>query len=184
VHQPYSRLVIDCNRPPHVAQAFPEHVDGTAIPGNVAMTQANAAARVAEIFHPYHAAIAAILDARVERETVLLSVHSYTPHHGEHPEPRPWPVSLLFDKDRRFSDALAFQLQLKSVIVGMNQPYVVNNMSDYAIPVHGEGRGLLHTLIEVRQDLIEDQAGQHHWGKELADCIRAAHISLFETGKF
>ena len=184
VHQPYSRLVIDCNRPPHVAQAFPNRVDGTYVPGNVAMTCANAAARVGEIFHPYHAAIAAILDARAERETILVSVHSYTPDHGDHPGPRPWPVSLLFDKDRRFSDALAFQLQLKNVTVGINQPYVVDALGDYAIPVHGEGRGLLHTLIEVRQDLIEGEAGQHYWGQELADCVRAARSSLFEQKEF
>lgn len=180
VHQPYSRLVIDCNRPPHVAQAFPTYVDGTDVPGNAGMTPANAAARVAEVFHPYHATIGAILDARADRETILLSVHSYTADHGEYTESRPWSVSLLFDKDRRFSDALAIQLRSKNVTVGMNQPYVVDSLGDYAIPVHGEGRGLLHSLIEVRQDLIADAAQQRYWGRKLAACAQAARNALVQ----
>jgi predicted N-formylglutamate amidohydrolase len=39
-------------------------------------------------------------------------------------------------------------------------------------------------LIEVRQDLIEGEAGQHYWGQELADCVRAARSSLFEQKEF
>ncbi|MFD0860126.1 N-formylglutamate amidohydrolase [Roseovarius aquimarinus] len=174
IHQAYSRIVIDCNRPPHVAQAFPIRSDGTDIPGNAALTGSGAAARVAEIFHPYHAAIAAALDARAGTPTALLAIHSYTPHHGDFPDPRPWPVSLLFNRDSRFSEAMAAELRARDIDVGMNQPYVVDDDGDYAIPIHAERRGIPHSLIEVRQDLIETDEGARHWAAILTDCAAAA----------
>ncbi len=180
IHQAYSRLVIDCNRPPHVEQAFPLRSDGTDIPGNAAMDRIGAAARVAEIFHPYHAAIAAELDSRADRPTVLLSMHSYTPKHGDFPEPRPWPVSLLFNRDNRFSDALAAHLRRRGVKVGMNQPYVVDDEGDYAIPVHAERRGIPHSLVEVRQDLIETEDGARRWAAILTECAEAAHTTMID----
>ena len=53
-------------------------------------------------------------------------------------------------------------------MVGDNQPYSVSSSSDYAVPVHGEGRGLVHVELEIRQDLIADAAGQHAWAERLA----------------
>jgi predicted N-formylglutamate amidohydrolase len=34
--------------------------------------------------------------------------------------------------------------------------------------VHGEARGLMNTGIEIRQDLISDQAGEIAWAERLA----------------
>jgi predicted N-formylglutamate amidohydrolase len=34
--------------------------------------------------------------------------------------------------------------------------------------VHGEARGLMNTGIEIRQDLISDQAGEKAWADRLA----------------
>jgi predicted N-formylglutamate amidohydrolase len=34
--------------------------------------------------------------------------------------------------------------------------------------VHGEARGLMNSGIEIRQDLISDQAGQREWAERLA----------------
>lgn len=183
IHQAYSRLVIDCNRPPHVPEAFPERADGTDIPGNTGLSGLDAAARVAEIFAPYHAAITAALEVRAGQPTVLLAVHSYTPVHGDHPAPRPWPVALLFNKDDSFSQALAARLRLRGINVGMNEPYVVDDEGDYAIPIHAERRGLPHTLIEVRQDLITDVAGARHWGGILSECCTEAYAGMVaQTG--
>jgi predicted N-formylglutamate amidohydrolase len=44
----------------------------------------------------------------------------------------------------------------------------VSDETDYTIPVHGEARGLMNTGIEIRQDLIADQAGQKQWAERLA----------------
>ena len=81
IQQNYSRLVIDCNRPPDVAASIPEMSELTPIPGNVGLSEASRAARVREIFTPYHERIAAELERRRQagRATVLIALHSFTP---------------------------------------------------------------------------------------------------------
>ena len=64
VLQTYSRLVIDCNRDPKVESAMPRVGEITEIPGNRDLHPHEAAARIAEIFQPYHDRIAAMMDAR------------------------------------------------------------------------------------------------------------------------
>ena len=54
------------------------------------------------------------------------------------------------------------------LVVGDNEPYAVSDETDYTIPVHGEARGLMNTGIEIRQDLISDQAGEKAWADRLA----------------
>jgi predicted N-formylglutamate amidohydrolase len=69
------------------------------------------------------------------------------------------------------------------LVVGDNEPYAVSDETDYTIPVHGEARGLINTGIEIRQDLISDQAGQTQWAErlarifgEIAPMLRAARL--------
>src|SRR5258707_10213690 len=50
--QRYSRLVIDCNRPPHVASSIPRISEATIISGNEGISSEAAAMRRAEIFDP------------------------------------------------------------------------------------------------------------------------------------
>ena len=57
----YSRLVVDCNRPPDDAEAFRTVSDGHEIPGNRALTELDRAQRLACFFDPYHEAIGAML---------------------------------------------------------------------------------------------------------------------------
>ncbi|MEM6762818.1 MAG: N-formylglutamate amidohydrolase [Pseudomonadota bacterium] len=174
--QRFSRLVIDCNRPPSQPDAFPPRVDGSIIPGNVDLSAADAAARTAEIFHPYQGAVAAALDRRIEAGIgpVLVAVHSFTPFHGDYPEPRPWPICVLFDKAPEFSLALSAVLSADGTNVGENVPYQVGALGDYTIPVHGEARAIPHTLIEIRQDLIATDSGQAQWAKRLAVALPQA----------
>jgi len=157
IHQRYSRLVIDCNRPPQASTSVPSWSDGTPIPANERLSDSDRALRVAEIFTPYHEAIASMLDRRIAagRETILVSMHSFTPQLESSPGPRPWHVGVLFNRDRRFALALIEALKRDGDFeVGVNEPYAVDDASDYAIPVHGEQRGLPHALLEVRNDLI------------------------------
>src|ERR1700746_1917151 len=75
VQQNYSRLVIDCNRRPGSETSIPEISELTAIPGNIGLSEGQKAARVREIFRPYHARIQAELDRRraESRPTVLIA---------------------------------------------------------------------------------------------------------------
>lgn len=182
IYQRYSRLVIDCNRPPSAPTAFPARVDGTDVPANAAIDVRDAAARTAEIFHPFAAAVAAALDRRNEAgiAPALVSIHSFTPVHHDYPGPRPWPVSVLFDKDPRLSLALAAVLRREGLNVGENEPYQVGVLGDYTVPVHGEHRGIAHTLIEIRQDLIAAPEGQSEWGDRLAAALSVALAAIDE----
>jgi predicted N-formylglutamate amidohydrolase len=54
----------------------------------------------------------------------------------------------------------------------------VSDVTDYGVPVHAERRGLPHVEIEIRQDLIEDAAGQAGWAARFARLFRAADERL------
>ena len=175
VMQPYSRLVIDCNRPPGSVESIAHESDGHAIAVNENLPAAEAAARVREIFEPYHDTIAKHLDARRTSHpaTILISLHSFTPVYGGFA--RPWQAGVLYNRYRALADALRHELSAPGdLIVGDNEPYSVDDETDYTIPVHGERRGMVHVAIEIRQDLIADEDGQRYWGDRLADVLPKA----------
>ncbi|HXC59292.1 MAG TPA: N-formylglutamate amidohydrolase [Steroidobacteraceae bacterium] len=173
--QNWSRLVIDCNRPPGSPQSIVPLSEATRIPGNESISPDEALAREMEIFRPYHDRIAAELDQRQaqERPTILISMHSFTPIlHGR---ARPWHAGLLYNRDPRLAEALLPILRADAdLVVGDNEPYAVSDSTDYTIPVYGERRGLLHVGIELRQDLIADEAGQNQWSERLAQALLTA----------
>jgi predicted N-formylglutamate amidohydrolase len=169
----YSRLVIDCNRPLSSPGSIAETSDGTIITANQGLTARERAERATVLFHPYHDAIRALLDQRREqrRPSLLFSVHSFTDRFGG--ESRPWHVGLAYHRDRRVGPALVQVLRRDPALcVGDNEPYAVNDASDYSIPVHGERRELPCVLVEVRQDLLADEPGQHRWAGRLAEALR------------
>jgi predicted N-formylglutamate amidohydrolase len=60
------------------------------------------------------------------------------------------------------------------LVIGDNAPYAVSDATDYGVPVHAERRGLPHVEIEIRQDLIEDEAGQDAWAARFERLLRVA----------
>ena len=93
-----SRLVCDCNREEHAPAVIPIASDGHAIPGNALDHEAHRA-RLERFFHPYHAALADLLDANPP--ALILSLHSFTPMLATSDEPRPWQVGVLYNQDDR-----------------------------------------------------------------------------------
>ncbi|MDI1267276.1 MAG: N-formylglutamate amidohydrolase [bacterium] len=169
IAQRYSRLVIDCNRPPHVASSIPRISEATTIPGNEGISREDAAVRRAEIFDPYHRRIDEIIDQRhsAGQPTVLVSLHSFTPVYAG--IARPWHIGTLYQRDTHLPPLLLQCLRAEGdLVVGDNEPYAVSDETDYTIPVHGEARGLINTGIEIRQDLISDAAGEKAWADRLA----------------
>ena len=169
VVQRYSRLVIDCNRPPHVASSIPLISEATTIPGNEGISREAAAIRRAQIFDPYHRRIDEIIDRRgsAGRPTVLIALHSFTPVYAG--IARPWHIGTLYHRDTHLPPRLLKLLRAEGdIVVGDNEPYAVSDETDYTIPVHAEARGLINTGIEIRQDLISDSAGEKAWADRLA----------------
>lgn len=102
-------------------------------------------------------------------------MHSCTPLLATAPEPRPWHISVLADKDWRIADPLLELLQGNGdLCVGRNQPYTVNAEADYTIPVHAEPSGMPYVEIEIRQDLISGVEGQMEWARRLEDVFPRA----------
>ena len=169
IAQRYSRLVIDCNRPPHVASSIPLISEATTIPGNEGLSRAAAAVRRRQIFDPYHRAIGAVIDRRLRdgTATVLVSLHSFTPVYAG--IKRQWHIGALYRRDTTLPPLLLRALKSEGdLVVGDNEPYAVSDDTDYTIPVHGEARGLINTGIEIRQDLIADPSLQQQWADRLA----------------
>ena len=183
VEQVYSRLVIDCNRHPSVASAMPEVSEVTAIPANVGLSQEARTARIEEIFEPYHAVIARLLDKRAQDglETILVAMHSFTPVFKGFV--RPWHVGVLYNRNPGPARIL-FDLFGKEgdLVVGDNEPYHISDETDYGIPVHGEQRGIPHVELEIRQDLIADERGQSAWADRLCRLLPKAWNVLNRKG--
>ena len=175
IAQRFSRLVIDCNRDPARADSICEVSDETAIPGNLGLTDAARAQRLAEVFQPYHERIAAELGARIGAGQAprLVALHSFTPVLAG--EARPWRFGVLRLEGSRFSQAMLERLRraIGAGAVGDNQPYRMD-ATDYTVARHALARGLDYLELEVRQDTIADAPGQAETAALLAPLLAAA----------
>lgn len=169
----YSRLLIDLNRPLGTPASIPERSEATEVPGNRALPQAERDRRAARMFAPFHAEVAALLDARAAagRRSRLLTVHSFTPVYLG--QGRPWHLGILSGRSRKLAGALlaAVGADAPDPRLALDEPYQVEDDSDYAIPVHGDARNLDALLIEVRNDLIRDPAGVDLWADRLSRAL-------------
>ena len=173
VRQRYSRLLIDCNRAPARSDSIPATSDGVAIPGNIGLDAASAARRT-EIYEPYHACIAALLDrrGREARPTALVSLHSFTP--SLQGRARPWAVGVLHRDGSALSRHVLTRLRAEfGDEAGDNQPYAMDEV-DNTVPLHADPGGLDYLELEIRQDLIADTAGQTGMGLFLARLLGQA----------
>lgn len=176
ISQTYSRLVIDCNRRPESQAAIAAMSEDTVIPGNRDLSAAEIDARVREIHRPFQACVSDHLGLR--ETSILVDIHSFTPVFGG--VARPWHIGLLYgEEDRRLADVLfALIAGDGRITVGDNQPYAVDFDADYTIPVHGVGRGIVNVEIEIRQDLIAEEAGRDEWAGRLEGWLSAALARL------
>ncbi|MDR6265877.1 N-formylglutamate amidohydrolase [Roseobacter sp. N2S] len=167
--QRYSRLVIDCNRPPDSETAMPVISDETPVPANLALTTEQKSRRVQEIFDPFQA----VVDAQILKPscTAAFSIHSFTRSMaGQY---RPWEIGFLFRKDSQTSLDLAdtFAAYLSRDRIGLNEPYTIDDESDWFVPRHGEAKGRAHSLIEICNDQIDTPQGQTQWAAWLSTAI-------------
>ena len=179
----FSRLVIDPNRGEDDPTLVMRLYDGSVIPANRHAAGAEVARRLGAWHRPYHGAIRDMISRAQERleggggyataRPVLISIHSYTPQLKNRP-PRPWHAGVLWDEDARIAAPLIRLLsEVPGLVIGDNEPYTGELKGD-TMWEHGTRRGLPHALIEVRNDLIADAAGETRWAELLAPAIRGA----------
>lgn len=171
IHQRFSRLAYDCNRPPEAAGAMPETSEIYAIPGNKALSQDERDLRTRGLYLPFHAAIDACIAERQARgrETVLVTMHSFTPVYMG--LPRAVEVGILHDSDSRLAD-LMLENAKPGPVVRRNEPYGPADGVTHTLIRHGLANGLPNVMIEVRNDLINTPESQMAMAQYLADAIR------------
>ena len=162
----FSRLVIDPNRGEDDPTLLMKLYDGTIIPANRHAGAEDLRQRLDRLYHPYHAALAALAARR--DDTVILAIHSFTPCLKGR-APRPWHVGILYSHlDERLSLPLIARLRAEpDLCVGDNEPYAGHLPGD-AIDRHALQTGRLNTLIEIRNDLIVTADAQSMWAQRLA----------------
>ncbi len=168
----FSRLVIDPNRYLSDAGSIPQVSDYILVPGNQGLEIAEQMVRVEELFLPYHEKVEeqiGVLQLSYQRP-VLVSVHSFTPIFQDFE--RPWHIGILWNNDEDVAQLMIEELrQYEGWDIGDNQPYHACEPIGYSMEAHAESRGLPQVLIEVRQDLIDTQAGQEFVAHRLAEVL-------------
>ena len=167
----YSRLVVDLNRDLAHPTAFVTAGEGKPVPGNIAMGEAERAARIREIYDPYNHALTALLDRAVatHHHPAVISMHSFTPQYFQFR--RPWQVGFLWTHDSRIATAMIGFFEKAGFNAGNNQPYDHRILRGSAINRHADGRCLSNVLAEIRNDLISNDKDADDWAKLFADCL-------------
>ena len=169
----FSRLVIDCNRPPGSPTSIAEVSDGTHIPGNKKISDLDVETRVNNIFLPYHHTITRMLAQRWRhgcgQAPALIAIHSFTPvMSGFH---RPWHLGVLWNRDPRLALPLLERFQADpELCVGDNQPYSGREVG-FTMDTHGGAAGLSHVEIEIRQDLLADAIDCECWAARIGEML-------------
>lgn len=173
VHATQSRLLMDMNRDPAAHDAIVERSEDTEIPGNQGLDAAERAYRRQWLYEPFHRTLATQLDQVEVRgmAPVLVSIHSFTPTYRG--VARPWHVGVLYASERRLADRLLPRLRADTTLcVGDNEPYAPTDGVCHTMDLHATPRGLRCLMLEIRNDLITDTAGQRHWGARLESELR------------
>jgi predicted N-formylglutamate amidohydrolase len=170
----YSRLVIDCNRHPGAPGSIPPVSDGTVVPANADVSDVDREARENEIFHPYHNAIAARIQAMRARDggvgPIIVALHSFTPVIGG--AFRPWDIGILWKDDQRLARPIIEALEAGGdMVVGDNKPYSGSDPAGYTVDFHVAPLNLISIGVEFRQDRIEFQAGAEEWAGRFGDAL-------------
>lgn len=179
----YSRLVIDCNRELLDPSAFLEFGDGVVIPGNRNLHPADKQLRAEALYWPYHRAV----DEQTQRlrmagsSPAFIAVHSFTPVLNG--ETRPMHMGVLWDKDRSLRDIFLEEFSAAGYLVGDNEPYSGKAPQDFTTDFHAEKIDLPHIGIEIRQDLIDDDAGVEEIAKVMHDIIESIPQRIGAMGR-
>lgn len=169
----FSRLLIDPNRGEDDPTLIMQISDGAIIPGNHPLSDDERESRLDRFHRPYHRAVdAAIADvtAKSGSPPLIISLHSYTPEWKG--VARPWHAAVLWDADHRPVAPLIAALAAsgEGLLIGDNEPYDGALRGD-TLYRHCMTTGIAHALIEIRQDLIADEAGAALWADRLVPIL-------------
>ena len=166
-----SRLMYDCNRPPHSSTAIPLSSEQQLIPGNTSLTPAAKEQRVETYYRPFEVALTQCIDSVVA--PLIVTIHSFTPIYLG--QTRTVEIGVLYDTDQRFADAFLRQAEkYPRFNIQRNQPYAPTDGVTHTLKHHALSRGLLNMMLEIRNDLISTPEQQHTMAEYLTHLIDLA----------
>ncbi|WP_206338564.1 N-formylglutamate amidohydrolase [Antarcticimicrobium sediminis] len=178
-----SRLVYDCNRPPEAETAMPQQSELIEVPGNRDLTPTQREERTEAVYRPFCAAVSDMIATRRARglSTVVITIHSFTPiYFGAWRETE---IGILHDSDSRLADAMLAEAdRLPERRIARNDPYGPEDGVTHSLKLHGIANGLHNVMIELRNDLVVDEAGVAAMAQELMTLIAPALDTLGEPG--
>ena len=167
----FSRLVCDANRAPDDATFIRREIEGVALSFNEGLDEAEQQRRIAR----YHAAFHDTVDANVaahrarQPDTLLLSLHSFTPIWGD--RLRPMDVGVLYDAHDGLAGALCRALSAQGLSTAHNAPYSGKDGLIYSVQRHARAHGLVYLELELNQSFICTP-------RKAARAAQALHLAL------
>jgi predicted N-formylglutamate amidohydrolase len=179
-----SRLVVDLNRAPDDPTLALAEVEGLRLGFNADLDGPARAQRIEALHRPYHSAVSRILAERRARggPVLLFSVHSFTPDYlGSIREVE---LGVLFDEHEDLARRLRADLGADGWDARLNQPWSGLEGLIYAAHRHGQAQGVPYLELEIRQDLIADDADAEAVAARLVPPLLRlmAHIGTTEAG--
>jgi len=150
----FSRLLIDLNRPLDSDTLFRENAESRTVHLNGAVLEAERARRIDRFYHPYHAAVSAMVER--SRGDTVFSIHTFTDKYEG--EARRLEIGVLFDDDEEPAQRLVRHLDEAGFDVLPNEPWSGKAGLAYSPVRHAREFGRCGLEIEARQDLIVDES--------------------------
>lgn len=173
-----SRLVYDCNRPPDAADAMPERSERVEVPGNKGLDEKARKERAQHYYEPFCNALASALEAT--ETPILVTVHSFTPvYEGRQ---RSVEIGILHDSDTRLADAMLDAAKESGLDVRRNEPYGPQDGVTHTLKAHAVRAGHPNVMIEIRNDLIADDASQARIADLLGTWLQHALPQVIQGG--
>ena len=86
-------------------------------------------------------------------------------------------LGILHDTDSRLADALLKSLTAEpDLAVRRNEPYGAQDGVTHTLLLHGISRRLRNAMVEIRNDLVHDEAGQEVWAERLSRRLGEARM--------
>lgn len=176
-----SRLLIDCNRDPDDPDSIVDQGEGTPVPGNASVSEAERAARISAYYDPYHHAITEACETSAAPMAAIFAIHSFVPVYNG--SARPWHIGLIHDRDPRLAASIASDLRTDAGLnIGNNEPYRPSDRVYHTLSRHADTRGLPSLMIELRNDLIATEVLAIEWAERLAPVLLKAVMELGPSG--
>jgi predicted N-formylglutamate amidohydrolase len=150
----FSRLLIDPNRPLDSDTLFRQNADGRTVHLNEALLDAERARRIDRFYHPYHAAVSAMVER--SRGDTVFSIHTFTDTYEG--DARVLELGVLFDHDEEPAQRLVRHLEAAGFHALANEPWSGKAGLAYSPVRHAREFGRRALEIEARQDLIVDDS--------------------------